>query len=299
MHVSWPSICKEFSARNPIIPSFLISEPMNDLGNLCLHSITTRPWSLEEAAVKYATSGIRWISVWREALEGRDPVRVKGMLEENGIGVVSLVRGGFFASVEQEKRNEAIAENLRALEEAAILKAPLLVLVCGADPRQSMEDSREQIREGIEALLPKAGELGIRLGIEPLHPMYADTRSAITTLKQANDMVEQIGSALVGVVVDVYHLWWDPDLEAEIGRCGKLGKLFAFHICDWKVPTGDMLNDREIMGKGCIPVARIRKWVQEAGFPGPIEVEIFSTFYWSQDQDQYLDQIIEAYTYKS
>ena len=272
---------------------------MNDLGNLCLHSITTRPWSIEEAAVKYSAAGIQWISVWREALEGRNPAMVKGMLEENGLGVVSLVRGGFFASVDQEKRKEAIDENLRALEEAAALKAPLLVLVCGADPRQSLEDSRDQIREGIAALLPMAGELGIKLGIEPLHPMYADTRSAINTLRQANDMVELIGSEQVGVVVDVYHLWWDPDLEAEIKRCGELGKLFAFHICDWKVPTGDMLNDREIMGKGCIPLARIRKWVQEAGFQGPMEVEIFSTFYWSKDQDLYLDQIIEAYKHKS
>jgi len=276
-----------------------MSEAMNDLGNLCLHSITTRPWSIEEAAVKYSAAGIKWISVWREALEGRNPARVKGMLEENGLGVVSLVRGGFFASVDQEKRKEAIDENLRALEEAAALKAPLLVLVCGADPRQSMEDSLDQIREGIAALLPMAGELGIKLGIEPLHPMYADTRSAINTLRQANDMVELIGSEQVGVVVDVYHLWWDPDLEAGIRRCGELGKLFAFHICDWKVPTGDMLNDREIMGKGCIPLARIRKWVQEAGFQGPMEVEIFSTYYWSQDQDMYLDQIIEAYKHKS
>jgi len=144
-----------------------------------------------------------------------------------------------------------------------------------------------------------AEELGIKLGIEPLHPMYADTRSAINTLKQANDMAEEIGSDKVGVVVDVYHLWWDPDLQAEIRRCGELGKLFAFHICDWKVPTGDMLNDREIMGKGCIPVPQIREWVEATGFEGPHEVEIFSHHYWEQDQDRYLKEIIEAYKYKS
>lgn len=264
-----------------------------------MHSITTRPWSIETAARKYAEAGIRWISVWREALEGRNPGSIRRLLEEEGLRVASLVRGGFFASTDGRKRMKAIEENKGALDEAAALKAPLLVLVCGADPGQSLEESRKQIEEGIEALLPLAGELGIKLGIEPLHPMYADTRSAINTLKQANDLAERIGSGQLGVVVDIYHLWWDPGLEAEIGRCGKLGKLFAFHICDWKVPTGDMLNDREIMGKGCIPVARIRKWVEQAGFEGPHEVEIFSNHYWNQDQDKYLKEIIEAYKHRS
>lgn len=272
---------------------------MNDPGRLCLHTITTKPWSIEQAAGKYAAAGIRWISVWREALEGRDPVSVGKMLGEEGLGVVSLVRGGFFASVDKRKRREAIEENRRALEEAAALHAPLLVLVCGSDPGQSLEDSRAQIREGIEALIPLSRELEVKLGIEALHPMYADTRSAISTLKQANDMVEEIGSAQVGAVVDVYHLWWDPDLETQIKRCGELDRLFAFHICDWKVPTEDMLNDREIMGRGCIPLARIRTWVEETGYQGPMEVEIFSTHYWSVDQDRYLNQIIEAYKYKS
>ena len=272
---------------------------MNDPDRLCLHTITTKPWSIEEAAGKYAAAGIRWISVWREALAGRDPASIGQMLIDEGLGVTSLVRGGFFPSVDKQKRKEAIEENLRALEEAAAINAPLLVLVCGADPGQSLEDSRGQIREGIEALIPMAGELGVKLGIEPLHPMYADTRSAINTLKQANALVEVIGAADVGVVVDVYHLWWDPDLEAQIRRCGDLDKLLAFHICDWKVPTADMLNDRELMGRGCIPLTKIRRWVEETGFQGPMEVEIFSTHYWSQDQDRFLDQIIEAYKHKS
>jgi len=272
---------------------------MNNLGKLCLHSITTRPWKIEEAARKYAAAGIQWISVWREALDGRSPKIVGRMLQEQGLGVVSLVRGGFFASVDPLKREEALDQNKRALEEAAALQAPLLVLVCGADPGQSLEDSRTQIEEGIVALVPMAEELGIKLGIEPLHPMYADTRSAINTLSQANDLAAKIDSKKVGVVVDVYHLWWDSNLPTEIRRCGELGKLFAFHMCDWKVPTGDMLNDREIMGKGCIPVPRIRRWVEEAGFEGPHEVEIFSNQYWSQDQDMFLKEIIEAYTYRS
>ena len=272
---------------------------MRTLDRLCLHTKTTKPWPIETAARKFSRAGIRGISVWRDALEGRDPVKVGTMLKGEGLEVVSLVRGGFFPDTDSKKRLEAIDQNKRALEDAASISAPLLVLVCGADPRQALEDSRKQIYDGIASLIPMAADLGVRLAIEPLHPMYTVTRSAINTLKQANDMVELTDSGQVGVAVDVYHLWWDPELEKEIKRCGNLGKLFAFHICDWKVPTGDFLNDREIISKGCIPVRKIRKWVEAAGFTGYNEVEIFSDNYWHQDQDSYLSAIIEAYKHHS
>jgi sugar phosphate isomerase/epimerase len=279
------------SSMKPVINRIYMNHP----GKLCLHTITTRPWPVETAAKKYAAAGIGGISVWREALAGRDLVKIGRMLGEEGLEVVSLVRGGFFPDTDAGKRRAAIEENKRALEEAAALTAPLLVLVCGADPRQSPEDYRKQIFDGILALIPHAETLGVKLGIEPLHPMYADTRSAINTLKQATDMAIRSDSDRVGVVVDVYHLWWDPNLEPEIARCGQSGKLFAFHISDWKVPTADLLNDREIMGRGCIPVPRIRKWVEAAGFRDYLEVEIFSNRYWEGDQDKYLSEIIEAY----
>ncbi len=268
---------------------------MNSTEKLCLHTITTRPWPIETSAKKYPTAGIRGVSVWRQALEGRDPEKVGKLLREEGLEAVSLVRGGFFPHPDRKKRQEAVETNRRALEEAAALGAPLLVLVCGAHPGQSLEDSRKQIEDGIAALVPQAAGPGIKLGIEPLHPMYADTRSAINTLRQATDMAIRLESETVGVVVDVYHLWWDPDLEREIDRCGEADKIFAFHISDWKIPTNDMLNDREIMGKGCIPVPRIRRWVESTGFTGYHEVEIFSDHYWSLDQDHYLKEIVEAY----
>jgi sugar phosphate isomerase/epimerase len=129
--------------------------------------------------------------------------------------------------------------------------------------------------------------------------MYADTRSAINTLAQANDMASELNSPLVGVAVDVYHLWWDPTLEQEIKRCGKNNHLFAFHICDWNVPTNDFLWDRGLMGEGCIPVGKIRGWVGETGFDGFYEVEIFSTKFWNEDQSQFLKKIITAYKEKS
>jgi sugar phosphate isomerase/epimerase len=208
---------------------------------------------------------------------------------------VSLCRGGFFPSKDSGKRKGAIDDNRRAIAEAAELGTSLIVLVCGAEPSQPLEESRKQIRDGIEAILPEAAAAGVKLAIEPLHPMYADTRSAINTLAQANDMAEALNSAWVGVAVDVYHLWWDPSLEKEIKRCGEAGNLSAFHICDWKVPTSDLLLDRGLMGEGCIPVKQIRSWVEATGFLGFNEVEIFSTAYWKEDQADFLQKIINAY----
>ena len=169
------------------------------------------------------------------------------------------------------------------------------MLVCGAAPDVPLPEARQQIRAGIEAILPHAAANGIQLSIEPLHPMYADSRSAINTLKQANDLCAAIASPWLGVAVDVYHVWWDPDLEAEIQRCGQAGWLHAFHICDWLTPTIDLLNDRGLMGEGCIPIRQIKGWVQDAGFDGFDEVEIFSQRHWARDQQAFLADIIAAY----
>jgi sugar phosphate isomerase/epimerase len=265
------------------------------LSRLCLHTITTKPWSVEEAARNYSSAGVRGITVWRDALIDRNIKQTGDMLRQNGLSVVSLCRGGFFPSKEAGRRKLAIDDNRRAIEEAFELGTDKIVLVCGADPSQSLEDSRKQIQDGIAAIMPEAGAAGIRLAIEPLHPMYADTRSAINTLAQANDLAESLNSKWVGVAVDVYHLWWDPYLENGIRRCGEHNNLIAFHICDWKSPTTDMLNDRGLMGEGCIPLKKIRSWVEEAGFEGFIEVEIFSTEYWKMDQGEFLGKIVKAY----
>ncbi len=271
------------------------SVPFNDLSRLCIHTISTKPWSIEEAAKNYSANGVKGMTVWRDAITGRNIKRTGEMLRRHNLSVVSLCRGGFFPGKELSGRLAAIDDNRRAIDEAFELGTGLIVLVCGADPSQSLEDSRNQIHDGITAIIPDAKAAGIRLAIEPLHPMYADTRSAINTLSQANDLAETLNSHWVGVAVDVYHVWWDPRLEMEIERCGKNKKLFAFHICDWKSPTVDMLNDRGLMGEGCIPVRKIRTWVEAAGFNGFIEVEIFSDHYWKQDQSVFLKNIITAY----
>ena len=266
-----------------------------DLSRLAVHTITTKPWGLDTAIAKYAAAGVKGITVWRDALEGHD-IRAAGRrMRDAGLAVVSLCRGGFFPSADAAGRRRAIEDNLRAIDEAEALGAPLIVLVCGADPRQSLEASREQIAAALSEIGPRAREAGVRLGVEPLHPMYADTRSAINTLASAVDMCERVGDANVGVAVDVYHLWWDPDLEPQIARTAAAGRLFAFHVCDWRSPTVDMLNDRGLMGEGCIPIPRIRGWVEQAGFAGFHEVEVFSTRHWSTNQDRFLEAVVEAY----
>jgi sugar phosphate isomerase/epimerase len=266
-----------------------------DLSRLCVHTITTKPWSIEIAAERYAAAGVKGITVWRDAMDGREPAKVAALLRDNGLSVVSLCRGGFFPAQTAAGREKALDDNRRAIAEAYALGAPHVVLVCGAVPGLPLTEARAQIRDGIAALLPDCQASGVKLAIEPLHPMYADSRSAINTLGQANDLCEQLDSPLVGVAVDVYHLWWDPALEAEIARCGKLGKLFAYHVCDWKTPTTDLLLDRGLMGEGCIPLRQIRAWVDATGFKSWNEVEIFSNTYWAGDQQQFLDKIVQAY----
>jgi sugar phosphate isomerase/epimerase len=268
---------------------------IKDFSRLCLHTITTKPWSIEVAIEKYAKAGIKGITVWRQWLEGRNPTQVGDSIRAAGLEVVSLARGGFFPADNQRDRQIAIDDNLKIIDETAALGAPLVVLVCGAVPGQPLTESRKQIQDGIEMIANHARQLNIKLGIEPLHPMYADDRSAINTLKQANDMCEFLNHPSVGVVIDIYHLWWDPELKAEILRCGNNQHLLAFHICDWLTPTKDFLNDRGLMGDGCIDIPQIRGWVEETGFKGFVEVEIFSNDWWQKDQDQFLEIIKDAY----
>ena len=267
--------------------------PITDLSRLCIHTMTTKPWSLSEAIDGYSKAGVRGITVWRQHLEPQGLNASAALLRDSGLSVVSLCRGGFFPALTSADRKRAIDDNRRAIDEAAAIGAPLIVLVCGAVPGMSLEEARKQIQDGIMSVLPYASAAGVKLGIEPLHPMYAGDRSAVNTLHQANDMVAAIASPWVGVTVDLYHLWWDPNLEREIARAGK--SIFSFHVCDWRMPVRDLLNDRGLMGEGCIDIPTARGWVEAAGFSGFIEVEIFSNELWTTDQAQYLQRITDAY----
>ena len=268
-------------------------EKIKDLSRLCLHSITTKPWTLEEAITQYQKAEIPAITVWRQHLMPHGPEEAGKMLRDSGLEVVSLCRGGFFCATSAAGREEAKTENRRVIDEAAAIGAPLVVLVCGAVPGLDMAVARQQILDGINAVVPHAKAAGVKLGIEPLHPMYAADRSAVNTLEQANNMVYALGSDEVGVVVDVYHLWWDPFLHAEIDRARD--HLLAFHVSDWRTPTRDLVNDRGVMGEGCIDIKQIRGWVEQTDFKGYIEVEIFSDEYWAMEQERFVRKIKHAY----
>jgi sugar phosphate isomerase/epimerase len=269
--------------------------PLNDFSRLCVHTITTKGWELEEAVEHYAEAGVSGITVWRQWLEGRNPVEAGQRIRAAGLEAVSLCRGGFYPALEEKSREEALEDNKRAIEDAAALGAPLVVLVCGAVPGQSLVESRKQITDGIAATLPLAESLGVKLAIEPLHPMYADDRSAINSLATANDVCDQLNHPLVGIAFDVYHLWWDPDLEEQTRRTAEANRLFAYHVCDWMTPTTDLLNDRGLMGEGCIDLRGIRALVEKNGFGGMIEVEVFSNRWWENPPAEFLEAIQESY----
>ncbi len=263
---------------------------------LCIHTITTKHWSASECIQRYAEAGVGGITFWRNTLAGHAPEEIGKQASDAGLQIVSLCRGGFFPASSPTERKAAIDDNLRCIDDAQALGAPLIVLVCGAVPGQPLSESRLQIQDGIAAVLPHAQAAGVKLAIEPLHPMYADARSAVNTMRQAHDICDELGSPTgLGIAVDVYHVWWDPELEPMIALAGNTNRLLAFHICDWKTPTLDLLNDRGLMGEGCIPIRQISDWVDATGFSGPREVEIFSEKHWASDQAEYLQRIVQSY----
>jgi sugar phosphate isomerase/epimerase len=265
-------------------------------GRLCIHTITTKQIALEQCLEEFPKRGATGITIWRQSLEGRSLPGVARQVRDAGLEVVSLCRGGFFPAATAASRRAAVDDNLRAVEQAHAIGAPLLVLVCGAVPGQPLEESRRQIADGIAAVLPAALAAGVRLAIEPLHPMYAADRSAVNTIRQARMICDALGSPVsLGIAVDAYHVWWDPELEEQIALAGREQRLFAFHICDWLTPTTDLLNDRGLMGDGCIDLHAMSAWVDAAGFSGHREVEIFSNRWWAADPGVFLDAIADRY----
>lgn len=265
------------------------------LKNLAIHTMTNKPWSLAQCVDAYTKAGIGGISVWRNVIESIGLPEAARIVKSSGLKVPALVRGGFFPANDAAKRQKAIDENLRCIDEAAAIGAEMVVLVVGAVPHMPLTEARRQVADGIEAVLPYAAANKVKLAIEPLHPMYAGDRSCINRLAEARTVCEKLQSPWLGIAYDVYHVWWDPDLESETELAGKQKTLFGYHVCDWKCDTADLLNDRGLMGEGAIRLKDIRAMVEKAGFDGMIEVEIFSSRYWAMDQNEYLKKIIAAY----
>ena len=272
-----------------------MASDLKNFDRLAIHTQTNKPWTLDECIDHYTGAGVPAISIWRHVLEPMGPDEAGRMLRESGLKVPAIVRGGFFPSADEGKRRTAIDDNLSAIDEAAAVGAEMVVLVVGAEPGLPLTEARRHVSDGIAACLEHAEKCGVRLAIEPLHPMYAADKSCVNRMAEARDICDRLDHSLVGIAVDIYHVWWDPDLEDEISSAGEKGRLFAFHICDWRVETRDLLTDRGLMGDGCIDIRMVRGWMEEAGFDGYNEVEIFSEEYWAMDQAEYLDKIKNAY----
>ena len=266
-----------------------------DPKRLSLNTATVRErWNLAQMIDGCARHDIRGISPWRDKLDELGAAQAARRIRAAGLTVTGLCRGGMFPARTEAGRRAAIRDNLKAIDDAATIGARCLVLVVGGLPEGSRDlaGAREQVKAGIAAILPHAKRCGVPLAIEPLHPMYAADRACVNTLAQALDLCDVLDprkTGALGVAVDVYHVWWDPQLEAQIRRAGAK-RLLAYHICDWLVPTTDLLLDRGMMGDGVIDLKRIRGWVERAGYRGFHEVEIFSAKnWWQRDPDEVLE----------
>ena len=271
---------------------------------LSINTATVRvQWALDRIIVECAQRGIRAISPWRDQVAAVGLERVAALLRDTGVELSGYCRGGMFPADTPQGRQAALDDNRRAVDEAKALDAPCLVLVVGGLPgalagradHKDLARSRTEVFDGIAATLAYAREVGMPLAIEPLHPMYAADRACVNTLEQALDICDALDparSGALGVAVDVYHVWWDPQLQAQIARAGRT-RLLALHVCDWRLPTRDLLNDRGMMGDGVIDIPRIRGWVEAAGYEGYSEVEIFSALdWWQRDGAEVLDTCI-------
>ncbi|MBM3489251.1 MAG: sugar phosphate isomerase/epimerase [Alphaproteobacteria bacterium] len=253
---------------------------MAELARMAINQATTRPqYTLEQAIAAYARAGVRAIGVWRDKLAECGAARARALLAQHGMTASSLCRAGNFAQTDAARRRRALAENRAAIAEAQAIGAACLVIVAGGLPAGSRDlaGARAMVADGLAELLPEARAAGVTLAVEPLHPMYAADRCCINTLPQAIQLCDALGPG-VGIAVDVYHLWWDPDLLTQIGRAGR--RVVAFHVCDWLATTKDLLLDRGMMGDGVADIRAIAAAVEAAGYRGPIEVEIFSRDNW-------------------
>lgn len=261
-----------------------------------------RQWTLDRIIDECARREIRAISPWRDQVAAAGLQATARQLRAHGMQLSGYCRGGFFPAADEAGLRAALDDNRRAIDEAMTLGAPCLVLVVGSLPGAlngqpaytSLARARSEVRDGIAATLAHARQVGLPLAIEPLHPMQAAERACVNTLAQALDLCDELDpqrSGALGVALDAYHVWWDPQLQAQTERAGR-ERLLAFHVCDWLTPTRDLLNDRGMMGDGVIELRQLRGWVEQAGYRGFAEVEIFSEHWWQRPGEEVLDTCI-------
>ncbi|MFM9445473.1 sugar phosphate isomerase/epimerase family protein [Streptomyces acidiscabies] len=259
---------------------------MTDLARFSINQMTVKQLSLPELADACAESGIDKVGLWRDPVQTYGLDATAKLVRDAGLTVTTLCRGGFFTAIDPAERTAALADNRRAIEEAATLGTDTLVLVSGGLPAGSkdLHGARERIADALGELGPYAERHGVRLAIEPLHPMYASDRCVVSTLAQALDIAERFPAHQVGVTVDTYHIWWDDDAPAQIARAGAGGRIHTFQLADWTTPLPEgVLNGRGQIGDGAIDMREWRRYVEDAGYTGAIEVELFNDQLWARD----------------
>ena len=266
---------------------------MADKSRLSLNQITTANWSVGEAVEGCARHGVLSIALWRHKIQEAGLVSCARLVKDAGLQVSSVCRGGMFPAATEVERKKNIEDNFRAADEAAALNADSLVMVVGGCNGVGLEDARKMVADGVAALVPYARERGVRIGLEPLHPMYAAERSVLVTIGQALQLASAFEPSEVGVILDTFHIWWDPQVADLIAQSA--GRIYGFHVSDWLVPLPDILLGRGLMGDGVIDNRRLRHLVEQAGYAGPIEVEIFNRALWDSNPEDVLKQVIERF----
>ncbi|MBE0010601.1 MULTISPECIES: sugar phosphate isomerase/epimerase family protein [unclassified Arthrobacter] len=269
-----------------------------DFSRLSINTATTKSLTLEEAVRVYADAGLQHLGVWRDRVAEAGLDNAVRLVLDAGLQVSSLCRGGFLTASDAEGQQRALADNTEAIREAAALGTRELIMVVGGLPAASaliggpavdpsapgakdVAAARRRVADRLAELVPVAQQHGVRLVLEPLHPMYAADRAVLSTLGQALDLAAPFPADTVGVVVDTFHVWWDPSLEASISRAGAEGRLASYQVCDFNLPiAADALLSRGYMGDGFVDFATIGRWVADAGYTGPVEVEIFNQGIW-------------------
>ncbi|MET9476408.1 MULTISPECIES: sugar phosphate isomerase/epimerase family protein [unclassified Streptomyces] len=271
---------------------------MTDLSRLSINQETVKQWSLPELTEGCVKAGIDKVGLWRAPVQEYGVERTAQLLADAGLSVTSLCRGGFFTALDPAERARALDDNRAAIDEAAALSTDTLVLVSGGLPAGSrdLHGARERIAEALAELGPYAQGQGVRLAIEPLHPMFASDRCVVSTLSQALDIAERFPAEQVGVVVDTYHIWWDDQAAAQIARAGAGGRIHSFQLADWITPLpAGVLVGRGQLGDGSVDFRAFREMVEAAGFTGPIEVEIFNEGLWARDGAEVLAEVAARY----
>jgi sugar phosphate isomerase/epimerase len=265
-----------------------------DLHWLAINTATVKSWSLEQVIEGCTRAGIGAIAPWRDIVQACGAERAGRLIRASGLTVTCLCRGGMFTAADAAGRQAALADNRRAVDEAAEIGAGSLVLVVGGLPPGSKDlaGARRQVRDGMGELLPYARAAGVPLALEPLHPMTAADRACVNTLAHANDLCDELGEG-VGIALDVYHVWWDHDLARQVARAGK--RIISYHVCDWLVPTRDLVFDRGMPGDGIIDLRHIRSLVEAAGYAGHCEVEVLSQNWWQRDPAEVLRICIDRH----